>query len=168
MKPPEIRCTCESTRLQVIELVIVKLEGKQVDHGREDALWKTGDLVTIQVEIRKFSEVLESTWFDGADVIVRQVEVEKLIQSFESLFGDLTNLTVLQVQRNEPLHFAKAPGWKVSYVVALEVEQTGGLGDAGDFLQTDAVADDVLQITVTVALARALSWCKRHEGYRNL
>lgn len=108
------------------------------------------------MEVGELSEILKGTGLDGADVIVGQVEVDELVQSLEGLGSDLSEVAVLHVQRDESLAFAEGSRGYAAQVVPLQVQQTGGLRHPRDLLQPHVVTDDMLKVTVAVALARAL------------
>lgn len=116
------------------------------------------------MEVRELGQVLEGARLDAADLVVGQVEVNELLHPLEGLGSDLSELTVLHVQRDESLAFTEGPRGYAAQVVPLQVQQTGDLRHPRDLLEPDAVADDVLKVTVAVAQAGALARGSLHRG----
>lgn len=157
VQPAQAFSPCEGPGPQLAQLVAVELQDEEVDHWQEEALAQVADLITVEVEVGELSQVLEGAGLDAAYLIVGQVQVDELLQAFEGLGADLAQLAVLHVQRDQALALTEGPGGDAAQVVPLQVQQAGDLRHPGDLPESHAVTDDVLEVSVAVAQAGALT-----------
>ncbi|PWA21408.1 hypothetical protein CCH79_00003359, partial [Gambusia affinis] len=118
-----------------------------------------GQPVPVQV---KYSEVLhfvQRPRVQRRQLIPAHVQPAQVLGTREGPWLELSQPVVVKLQNEEVDHGGEEPLGQLAHLVPLhvQVQQTGGLRNLRDLLEPHAVTDDVLQVSVAMARARALA-----------